>query len=150
MIETSGGEAIVVGANLGKVSKELAPWRSCAGTGPPWSCCGAVRPGGPVPHSACRLAHPPTLNTSFSSATAPQREEIEALVKATTDKWGSLDVLVNNAVSGGADRAADALLLCLPPLVPRREPAAGLYLTAMLLSSSPSSTSSRASRATRS
>ena len=26
-----------------------------------------------------------------------KRDELEALVKAATDKWGSLDVLVNNA-----------------------------------------------------
>ncbi|KIY94509.1 hypothetical protein MNEG_13452, partial [Monoraphidium neglectum] len=30
-------------------------------------------------------------------ANVAKREELEALVKAATDKWGSLDVLVNNA-----------------------------------------------------
>jgi NAD(P)-dependent dehydrogenase (short-subunit alcohol dehydrogenase family) len=30
-------------------------------------------------------------------ANVAKRDELEALVKAATDKWGSLDVLVNNA-----------------------------------------------------
>jgi NAD(P)-dependent dehydrogenase (short-subunit alcohol dehydrogenase family) len=30
-------------------------------------------------------------------ANVGKREEIEALLKATTDKWGTIDVLVNNA-----------------------------------------------------
>lgn len=43
-------------------------------------------------------------------ADVSKREELEALVKATTDKWGTVDVLVNNA---GITR--DGLMMRMKP-----------------------------------
>jgi len=44
------------------------------------------------------------------AADVSKREDLEALIKATTDKWGQLDVLVNNA--GGRGRCSSGVLLC--------------------------------------
>ena len=122
-----GGEAIVVGANCGKVGgrqggggggrggmRERVVCVCVAGGGGEGGCRGwrgtrTVHEGAAGTHAIAprtwRSAAPPrprapTHCTHTHTATA-QREDIERMFKEVTDKWGTVDVLVNNAVGGG-------------------------------------------------
>ena len=164
-IEQLGGEAIVVGANLGKVRRGcvcccllqqlLAGWRQV------WlrvglesraqAHCAVMCATMSAPTAAGRwhkdplpaLDHFPTVPSlvgiwALSScsppnhgmhgysvspshaapnkkhcAVTPQREDIERLFKEVTDKWGTVNVLVNNAVRGPLAAAGLSGSCCL-------------------------------------
>ena len=109
-----GGEAMTVGANCGKVRR--APPHCCA---PPVLCPAFLRPRCAVPGTqrwqplhlqfrswlprSCRPAS--CARCAVPAVLCPlcplclQREDIERMFKEVTEKFGRLDVLVNNAVS---------------------------------------------------
>lgn len=112
-IEKLGGEALVVGANMGKVgwAAQLAARGGAeddslptvqhpyAVTKRPQACCSRRRRRAvPRPPPSAAAALHPTPACVCAAPLPVQRDEIEGLFKAVTDKWGTVNVLVNNAV----------------------------------------------------
>lgn len=111
-IEQLGGEAMVIGANMGKVRSRLC---TACHASLLLAAAALCAPHHAVKHQLCHpralilpkhrlallrhLLSPRPCICDGPPLVLVQREDIERLFSEVTDKWGTVNVLVNNAVS---------------------------------------------------